>query len=77
MDIVEQFKDISGLSLSKSKTEFLGIKETYAMKTKAQNMGLAAVEQIKFVGAYVTKEQGPDENNLNYKQAMEKIEIVH
>jgi hypothetical protein len=72
MDIVEQFKDISGLSLSKSKTEFLGIRET-----KAQHMGLATVNQIKCVRAFVTKKQGPEENNINYEHAMGQIKLVH
>jgi hypothetical protein len=77
MDIVDKFKNLTGLSLSKSKTEFLGINETQSMKRKAQSLGLKAVNQIKFVGAYVTKQQGPVENHLNYQNAMEQIRLVH
>jgi hypothetical protein len=76
MSTVDHFNRLTGLSLSKSKTEYLGINETQAMTTKADNMGLKIVNQIKFVGAYVTKHQGSIENHLNYQNAMEKIMLV-
>jgi hypothetical protein len=63
--------------LSTSKTEFLGINESTAMVNEALRLGLLIMDQIKFVGAYVTKLPGDNEANLNFKHAFAQMQLVY
>jgi hypothetical protein len=77
MQITKEFSALSGLQLSASKTEVLGINEAQIMRTEATNMQLKIVDKIKFVGAYVTKKQGKQENLINFDKAFSQINSVY
>jgi hypothetical protein len=69
--------ELTGLQLSVSKTEVLGISETRDMQGCTARLDLAVVGQIKFVIAFVTKQQGQIEDNLNFKRAFEQMRLVY
>jgi hypothetical protein len=54
MRITQQFAELSGLHLSISKMEMMGVNESVGMVGQATRLGLSIITQIKFVGAFVT-----------------------
>jgi hypothetical protein len=77
MQVTEEFGQLSGLQLSASKTEILGINEAQNLMTQAISLDLKIVDKIKFVGAYVTKQQGKQENILNFEKAFSQINSIY
>jgi hypothetical protein len=73
MQITKDFSSLSGLQLSASKTEILGINEAQVMMNEANRLQLKIVDKIKFVGAFVTKKQGKQENVANFEKAFSQI----
>ena len=76
IDTADRFQELTGLSLSKPKTEYLSIGASHESLLSAMRHDLKIVNSIKFVGAHVTAMPGKDENILNYKNAFEAIERV-
>lgn len=72
----ERFQELTGLALSKSKTEYLSILATNDTTLRAIRLGLKAVDSIKFVGAHTASRPGPEEDNKNFENAFEKIRRV-
>ena len=76
IDKAERFQELTGLALSKPKTEYLSIGASHESLLAAMRHNLKIVDSIKFVGAHVTAQPGKEENILNYKNAFEAIERV-
>ena len=76
IDTADRFQELTGLSLSKPKTEYLSIGASHESLLSAMRHNLKIVNSIKFVGAHVTAQPGIDENVLNYKNAFDAIERV-
>ena len=76
LEIAAEFKALTGLTLSPSKTEVLEMNKDGPLSRRARNLQLLVVDRIKFVGAYVTRSYDDEERNLNYANPINKINTV-
>ena len=77
MSITTEFGSLSGLKLSKSKTEVMHIGPNTACDLFTNCRGLKVVRQIKFVGAWIFPNSGAEENNFNFNGVMDKMRLAY
>ena len=77
MSITTEFGSLSGLKLSKSKTEVMHIGPNTACDLFTNCRGLKVVRQIKFVGAWIFPNPGAEENNFNFNGVMDKMRLAY
>ena len=66
------FSQLTGLKLSAPKTEVLEMEPNGPISQRARKLGLLVVDRIKFVGAYITRKAGSNEQELNYENPLKK-----
>ena len=73
MQITTEFGNLSGLKLSKSKTEVMHIGPDTACDLFTNCGELKVIKQIKFVGVWIFPKSGVEENNFNFNGIMNKM----
>ena len=71
--IAEDFQKLTGLALSKPKTEYLSVGASLSTSLMAIRLGLKMVSEIKFVGIYTSANPSAEEDSRNFKNAFDKI----